>query len=106
MHAERFLQKAAKKTKVVMALRVLPRLRLVLIVSIRTLIGAPGSRAPTLPDSPGNVCSEMLRDLPGLFHFDFFDRGIQLVVRFPTLRRAAHVSGGMRQRNFRLGHAD
>jgi hypothetical protein len=49
---------------------------------------------------------ETLGDALGLFHFDLLCRGVQLIVRFPTFRGAAHVSGGMRQRNSSFGHAD
>src|SRR6266513_2860671 len=98
MHAERFLQKAAKKTKIVMAVRVLS-----------SSVGQ-SARAALAP-LPFRIhreifVLEILRDLPGLFHLDFFDRGIQLIVSFPALRGAAHVSGGMRQRDSRFGHAD
>jgi hypothetical protein len=49
---------------------------------------------------------EILRDLPGLFHFDLLGRRIQFIVRFATFRGAAHVSRGMCQRNSSFGHAD
>ena len=48
---------------------------------------------------------EMLGDALGLFHFDLLGRGAQFIVRFSTFRSAAHVSGGMSQRNSSFGHA-
>jgi hypothetical protein len=49
---------------------------------------------------------QALRDTLGLFHLDLFSRGIQRLVGFATFRRAAHVSGGMRERNTRFRHPD
>ena len=100
MHAERFRQKATKKTKIVMAV---PTLSLFSSVS---LVGAPGARALPFWIHREMFVLEMFRDPLGLFHFDFFGRGIQRVIRFAAFRRAAHVSGGMRQRDSRFGQAD
>ena len=49
---------------------------------------------------------EVLRDPFCLFHFNLFGGGIQSVVRFAAFRRAAHVSGRVRQRDARFGHAN
>ena len=57
--------------------------------------GAGGARALPFRIHRKMFVLEMLRDPPGLFYLDFLARGIQLIVRFPAFRGAAHVSCGV-----------
>src|SRR5207249_7446294 len=81
-----------------------------LIVSIRVHSWLIGRRSHSAP-SPFRIYRkmfvlQMLGDALGLFHFDLFARGIQRLVRFTALGRAAHVSSSVRKRDARFGHPD
>src|SRR5438445_13400863 len=69
-------------------------------------VGTPGARTLPFRIHREIFVLEMLRDLPGLLPFDFFDPGIQLSIRFPTLRATAHLTLAIRPRDSRFGPSD